>query len=118
MSIIEKLLIINTIPLPNEILNYIKPFIFYDIIHKSRKIKNKVISLINSNLNSLHYSSSLSKPSMWVFIVIQNDIKNYQHLSELNILCKIGEFCLKCGNYSKFQIVRKNQNILCKCDSL
>lgn len=119
MSIIDKILIINTVRLPDEILDYIKSFIFHDIMHKSRKIKNNIISLINSNLNSQHYSMAMAIPSMWVFIVIQNDIKNYKSLDELNIIFKMSEFCLKCGNYYLRVNLRADkktkQNIICKC---
>jgi hypothetical protein len=123
MSVIEKILIMNMLPIPDEVINYIKPFIFHDIIHKSRKIKNNMISMLNCNFNAEHYSNPMTTPSEWIFILIQNDTHSHllhdtrlHDLRDLGIICKMCMFCLKCGNYLKDNNHTYKQNILCKCD--
>ena len=53
-EIINKILIINELLLPNELIDIIKDYVFYNIIEEAKKIKNKIISLFNSN--NIYYS--------------------------------------------------------------
>jgi len=46
---IKKIIIINELPLPNELIDIIKNYVFYNIIEETKKRKNKIISLFNSN---------------------------------------------------------------------
>lgn len=112
-TIIYKLLILNALSIPDEIVEYIKTYLFYNLIDKSRKIKNNMISIINNNLNSIHYSISMSKSYQWAFIVEQPDDR---------IICKFCDFCYKCGNYLESNVnvkrkLKRNRNyIICNCD--
>ena len=53
-EISNKILIINELPLPNELIDIIKNYVFYNIIEETKKRKNKIISLFNSN--NIYYS--------------------------------------------------------------
>jgi len=61
-EITKKILIIKKLLLQNELINIIKNYVFYDIMEETKKRKNKIISLFNSN--NIYYSN-IEKPDRY-----------------------------------------------------
>ena len=61
-EITKKILIINKFLLPDELIYIIKNYVFYNIMEETKKRKNKIISLFNSN--NIYYSNS-EKPDRY-----------------------------------------------------
>jgi hypothetical protein len=61
-EITKKILIINKLLLPDELIDIIKNYVFYNIMEETKKRKNKIISLFNSN--NIYYSNS-EKPDTY-----------------------------------------------------
>jgi hypothetical protein len=111
-------LLINTLKLPYSILDNIKSFLFYDrkdyqIIKNSRKIKEKMLYIINNVILSrannfddhLDYSDN---EEHWIFGCLNNDEKIQMQAQN----------CNNCGDYmshSKDPNLFSN-NIYCKCE--
>lgn len=111
METTKKLLIINQLPLPNELIDIIKNYVFYDIIKESKKRKKRIISLFKSN--NIYYSNC-EKPDRYpdcLYPVIcmydNNKRKDYFILT----------YCERCGKYIRRErlITYINENLHCEC---
>jgi len=105
MSIITKQLILNQLGLTTEIIEIIKEYIFYDVILKTKKIKNEIISLINNTYYTpLHIIPPLSDIQYVFYIDGEDSSAQFQN-----------DFCIKCGNYIvSYDACAK---IICNCPS-
>ena len=90
MSIIVKQLHINQllINLPKEIIDIIKDYIFYNIIHKTITHKKAILNLIDNSSNK--NNRRLSETDGKYLINILDNKRN------INFNCR---FCNKCGDY-------------------
>jgi hypothetical protein len=102
MSIIAKQLILNHIGLTPEIIEMIKEYAFYDVIVKTKKCKNKIISLIKSSFHTPINFTPILSTTEYVFWIDDDDENGAQLQSE---------FCVKCGDY----LYHETTNIVCKC---
>jgi len=111
-EITNKILIINHFLLPDELIDIIKNYAFYNIIEETKKRKNKIISLFNSN--SIYYSNS-EKPNTYpecpypiISILMCDPIKRYFFLS----------YCKTCGKYIRLErcITYIKKYLHCDCD--
>lgn len=104
MTTISKQLLINEFHLPGEIINIIKDFTFYNIIDKTKKNKNKIISLINTTIWSpISYTMMELRDISYIFW-LENDNTKYQYQCD---------FCTICGDY--LYTNTKETNVICKC---
>jgi predicted transcriptional regulator len=121
MSSITNQLIINKFCIPKEIIEIIKEYVFTNIINRTKKNKNKIISLINETRISPKNYNSILKPlakTEWLFCINEN-YKSIQYHSS---------FCIECGDYlnsyTEYALSYKltdeeynklERNIMCKC---
>lgn len=98
MSIIIKQTIIQKLPLPNEVIDIIKDYTFYNIVNKTREFKNKIMSII--------VTIRISHKTKLIWIRKKHVYGNER-----------AEFCLKCGYYLWSYTCRISKKIICKCDS-
>ena len=122
-EIINKILIINELLLPNELIDIIKDYVFYNIIEEVKKRKNKIISLFNSN--NFYYSKYdfyYTYPIIRI-IGISNTIFN-KNKKKYNKNEKKEDikwyffltYCKTCGKYvRKRHITYANENLHCIC---
>jgi hypothetical protein len=90
MSIITKQMILKKLFLTPEMIEIIKSYAFYDLIEKTKKIKNEIITLINNSFHMPLNFRPISYTKSYIFWIDDRD-KN-----SLQLQC---EFCMKCGNY-------------------
>jgi len=110
---IAKQLILNRLPLPAEIIDIVKDYAFHNIIDKTRKTKktkDRIISLINNTEWTTFKHQYIFSPDEWLFW-IEEDPKSIQGQCT---------FCRKCGNYlfGNYYIGNQrdyNPNIICEC---
>jgi hypothetical protein len=110
-EITKKILIINQLLLPDELIDIIKNYVFYNIIDETKKGKNKIISLFNNN--NIYYSKNetLINPDFPYPILYMNnkktDIQLYFMLT----------YCETCGKYIRLEhlITYINNNLHCEC---
>ncbi len=110
-TIVKKQLIINKINLPQDILNIIKDYAFYDTnkyMVKIKKKKNITLTQINSTVYSGKHIDNNFDRRCWIFWY-KNDEKCPQFQAY---------FCTKCGNYINLSsLVYDNiLKIICDCD--
>jgi hypothetical protein len=98
MSIIAKNIIIQKLPLPDELIDIIKDYTFYNIITKTKQTKNKLIPIIPTI--RISHNTKL----IWIR-------KKHVYGNER------AEFCLKCGDYLWSYTCYVCKKIICKCDS-
>ena len=98
MSIIIKQIIINKLPLPDEIIDIIKDYTFYNIVSKTREFKNKIMQILS--IIRISHKTKL----IWIR-------KKHAYGNER------AEFCLKCGDYVWSYTSRISKKIICKCDT-
>lgn len=104
MTTISKQLIINEFLLPKEIIDIIKEYAFYNIIVKTKKNKNKIISLINTTSWSPISQFNIPLSNKDWFFWLDKDNSTYQFQCH---------FCIKCGDYETSQT--NGMNLICKC---
>jgi hypothetical protein len=98
MSIIAKNIIIQKLPLPDELIDIIKDYTFYNIINKTKQTKNKLMPIIPT-IRMSHKTKLI-----WVR-------KKHVYGNER------AEFCLKCGDYLWSYTCHISKKIICACDS-
>ena len=125
-EIINKILIINKLPLPNELIDIIKNYVFYNIIEEAKKRKNKIISLFNSN--NIYYSDyeipdtypDCPYPIIGILLCDTYTIYNkYFTKVKDRKWYFILEYCKTCGKYDRRRerlITYINKNLHCECD--
>lgn len=110
-EITNKILIINQLPLPNELINIIKEYVFYNIIEEAKKRKNEIISLFNSK--KIYYGKyeipeypGCPYPVLCIYD-IGTDINWYLILT----------YCETCGKYVRRErlITYIKKNLHCTC---
>lgn len=97
MSIITKQIIINKLPLPDELIDIIKDYVFYNIINKTKKIK-KIIMPIVDTIRIPHKTQLI-----WIS-------KKHAYGNDR------AEFCLNCGDYLWSYTCRITIKVICVCD--
>jgi hypothetical protein len=110
-EITKKILIINKLLLPDELIDIIKNYVFYNIIEETKKRKNKIISLFNNN--NIYYSNN-EKPDRYpdcpypIISLLTCDKKWYFFLT----------YCKTCGKYVRMErlITYVKENLHCVCD--
>ena len=91
MTTIAKQLILSRLPLPAEIIYIVKDYAYQNIIDKTRKTKDRIISLINNTKWSpLNYQLELQS-NKWLFWIDSEGNQSIQGQCT---------FCERCGNYS------------------
>ena len=109
--ITNKILIINQFLLPNELIDIIKEYVFYNIIEKVKKRKNEIISLFNSK--NFYYGKceipeypDCPYPFLYIYDT-GTDIKWNLCLT----------YCEICGKYVRRErlITYINENLHCDC---
>ena len=98
MSIITKQLIIQKLPLPDEIIDIIKDYAFYNIVDKTREFKKKIMTML--------VTIRIPDKTKLIWIRKKHAFGNDR-----------AEFCLKCGNYTWSYTCRISIKIICTCDS-
>jgi hypothetical protein len=94
MSIINKQLIINQLPLPIEMVDIIKEYTFYNIIQKAKNIKNKTMLFIQGSVSSMGGVNTNGEADRYWIGIHDEDGTWYIQLQS--------NFCLQCGNYTLF----------------
>jgi hypothetical protein len=115
-AITKKILIINKLLLPNELIDIIKNYVFYNIIEETKKRKNKIISLFNSN--NIYYSNT-EKPDCYpdcpypIISLICNTINNKYDKKWYFFLT----YCKTCGKYVRMErlITYVKEYLHCDC---
>jgi hypothetical protein len=109
--ITNKILIINQFLLPNELIDIIKEYVFYNIIEKVKKRKNEIISLFNSK-NFYYGKCEIPEYPDCPYPVLcmydtRTDIKWNLWLT----------YCEICGKYVRKErlITYINENLHCAC---
>ena len=97
MSIITKQTIIQKLPLPDELIDIIKDYTYYNIINKTKQTKNKLMPIIPT-IRKYHKTKLI-----WVR-------KKHAYGNAR------AEFCLKCGDYLWSYTSGVCKKIVCKCD--
>lgn len=98
MSIITKNIIIQKLPLPDELIDIIKDYTFINIVHKTRETKNKIMSIL--------VTIRISHKTKLIWIRKKHVYGNER-----------AEFCLKCGDYLWSYTCRISKKNICSCDS-
>jgi hypothetical protein len=93
----------------------VKEFTFYNIIEKTKKNKNKIVALLNSDnskVSTYKYDLTLSTIYECIFRIKEKVDKDIIHVIFLQ-----PTFCGKCGNYIENQTtVYNNPNYSCDGD--
>uniref|UniRef100_A0A6C0DQ39 Uncharacterized protein n=1 Tax=viral metagenome TaxID=1070528 RepID=A0A6C0DQ39_9ZZZZ len=118
MSIIQQLFI-NRLPLPEDMVEEIKSFCFYDkVTAKTIFLKNDISSIIMNafSLATIGDIEGYSEPEKYLFT------PNFDEDIPLHILCKCSHqiiFCPTCGNYARFSSIDEHasaiEKVRCKC---
>jgi hypothetical protein len=110
-EILNKIFIIHQLPLPNELMDIIKEYAFYNIIEEAKKRKNAIISLFNSK-NFYYGKCEIPEYPDCPYPVLRmydtgTDIKWYLILT----------YCETCGKYVRRErlITYVNENLHCNC---
>ena len=118
----KKMLIINKLLLPNELIDIIKNYVFYNIMEETKKRKNKIISLFNSN--NIYYSNS-EKPDRYpdcpypiISLLICDTIYNKNYTIYDKKWYFFLTYCKTCGKYVRMErlITYAKENLHCDCD--
>ena len=110
-EITKKILIINELLLPNELIDIIKNYAFYDIIKETKKRKNKIISLFNNNIYYNKYEWLINPDFPYPIIFIYNKETNIRW-------CFMLTYCETCGKYVRITeriITYIDKNLHCNC---
>jgi hypothetical protein len=97
MSIIAKNIIINKLALPDEVIDIIKDYTFYNIVNKTREFKNKIMSIL--------VTIRIPDKTKLIWIRKKHAYGNAR-----------AEFCLKCGDYLWSYNCYVCKKVICKCD--
>lgn len=110
-EITKKILNMNQLLLPNELIDIIKNYVFYDIIDETKKRKNKIISLFNSkNIYYGKYEIPEYPDCPYPLLCIYD--------TETDITWRlILKYCETCGKYIRLErlITYINRNLHCEC---
>lgn len=98
MSCLIKQIIINKLPLPDELIDIIKDYTFINIVDKTRETKKKLLTML----------VIIRIPDKTKLIWIR---KIHAYGNER------AEFCLICGDYLWSYTCRVCKKIICSCDS-
>jgi hypothetical protein len=107
-NITKIILIMNKLLLPNELIDIIKNYVFYNIIEKVKKRKNEIISIFNSNI---FYYRKYDMPEYHCSYPI---ICIYDKGTDINWHL-ILKYCEICGKYIIRDRIILNQNLRCNC---
>ena len=111
-EITKKILIMNELLLPNELIDIIKEYAFYNIMEEVKKRKNKIISLFNTK--KIYYGKyeipeypGCPYPVLCIYDT-GTDINWHLILT----------YCETCGKYVRRErlITYINENLHCECD--
>ena len=107
-EIINKVLIINQLSLPNELIDIIKYYVFYNIMEEAKKQKNKIISLFNSK-NFYYGKCEIPEYPDCPYPVLRIGTDMNWSL--------ILSYCETCGKYVRRErlITYINENLHCDC---
>jgi hypothetical protein len=110
-EITKKNLIINKLLLPNELIDIIKEYVFYNIIEKVKKRKNEIISLFNSK-NFYYGKCEIPEYPDCPYPVL----RMYDTGTDMNWPL-ILSYCETCGKYIRRErlITYVNENLHCNC---
>lgn len=110
-EITEKILIINQLLLPNELIDIIKEYVFYNIMEEVRKRKNKIISLFNSK--HFYYGKYDIPEYPGCPYPVLSMYYTETHLTWHLIL----KYCETCGKHVRMErlITYINKNLHCNC---
>jgi hypothetical protein len=98
MSCLITQIIINKLPLPDELIDIIKDYAFYNIVDKTRETKNKIMSILVTI--RIYHKTKL----IWIR-------KRHAYGNER------AEYCLICGDYLWSYTCHISKKIICKCDN-
>ena len=121
-EITKKILTINQILLPDELIDIIKNYVFYNIMEETKKRKNKIILLFNSN--NICYSN-IEKPDKYpdcpypIFsLLICDTIYNKNYAIHDKKWYFFLTYCKKCGKYVRMErlITYIKEYLHCICD--
>ena len=120
---IKKILIINQLLLPNELIDIIKNYVFYNIIEEAKKRKNKIISLFNIN-NIIYYRTNEIQIPEYpdcpypIISIIGISDTIYNKKEEDRKWHFFLTYCETCGKYVRRErlITYINENLHCGCD--
>jgi len=105
MTTIVKQLIIKRFDLPEEIIDIIKEYAFYNIIDKTKKYKNKLVKLIENSMWTPVKFVPLTVTG-WLFWAEDDGDNSVQFQAD---------FCIHCGNYLFSAGTINKQSMICKC---
>lgn len=98
MSCLIKQIIINKLPLLDELIDIIKDYAFINIVDKTRETKKKLLTML----------VTIRIPNKTKLIWIR---KKHTYGNER------AEFCLKCGDYLWSYTCHISKKNICKCDN-
>lgn len=105
MNIIQKQLTLNQISLPFELIDIIKSYAFYNIMEKTKKIKNNIITLIKkTEWSSFNFKENLESDSFLFWI------DDFEKSVQFQMI-----FCEKCGEYTTENTHEHINKIMCNC---
>jgi len=106
MTTIQTQLCMNALPIPKELVEIIKEFLFHNIETISKRTKNRSVKMIMETMWTPY--TCQSHPNIldggWFFRT--RDLRREQ------FGCR---FCLQCGNYEYSYKIECKQIILCHC---
>ena len=107
----NKILIIHQLPLPNELIDIIKYYVFYNIMEKVKKRKNEIISLFNSK-NFYYGKRQVPEYSYCPYPVL----RMYDTGTDMK-WSLILTYCETCGKYVRRGrlITYINEHLHCSC---
>ena len=97
MSCLIKQIIINNLPLPDELIDIIKDYAFINIINKTKQTKNKLLTML--------VTIRISDKTKLIWIRKRHAYGNER-----------AEFCLICGDYLWSYTCHISKKIICRCD--
>lgn len=110
-QITTKILIMNELLLPNELIDIIKEYVFYNIMEEVKKRKNEIISLFNSK-NFYYGKREIPEYPYCPYPVLYI----YDTGTDINWHL-ILTYCETCGKYVRRErlITYINENLHCDC---
>ena len=110
-EITEKILIINQLPFPNELIDIIKEYVFYNIMEEVKKRKNEIISLFHSKKIYYGKYDIPEYPDCPYPVLCMHDIETDINWHLILTYCEI------CGKYVRRErlITYINENLHCNC---
>jgi len=109
ITTINKILSVNSIKLPAEMLEIVKSYVFYNLNVEKKKHNETYIKTLNNISNSISKCSPLIGDMMFPNSIYRMFISNSRKLIMQYIICR------KCGNYKCAESGMYTQ-IACFCD--